>query len=103
MWELNLFKRIVPAFALTIMAVVLYMITNYVVDGLFDAFNSSGYDPSTWGLASWLFAGMGIIVIWFYLLRAWLVIKGRISGGLDEPRTRSKKPEAPPVGPMPPY
>lgn len=102
MWELNIFKRLVPAFAVTLMAVMLYLISKYVINELFDSFNASGYDPSTWGLAYWIFGLMGVFIVWFWLVRAWLIIKGRISGGLEEPRKRPKKSEFP-TGPMPPY
>ena len=104
MWEINVFKRLVPAFAVLIMAVVLYITCKYVIAGMFAAFNASGQDPSTWGLAYWLFGLMGVIIVWFYCVRAFLIIKGRISTGMEEPRKPGRKPKSEGYPPeTPPY
>lgn len=100
MWELNLFKRILPAFIVVIIGVVFYIATKYTVNDLF----AYGYcattmdaslNPTTWGLAYWIFGLMGIWVFFVFAIKAWTIVTGRTTlGGGDREeapmRRRSK-------------
>lgn len=111
MWEIGVFKRIVPAFVIVLMAVILYIISKYAINGLMDAFGTASingtlsatappmHNPTTadtagWALAWWIFGLMGVFIVWFYLMKAWEVVKGHMPSGMDEPRKRGPKPKS---------
>lgn len=92
MWEGNLIRRIVPAFVFIIMAIIMYIVGKYIIVNLVDAFNTSGYDPTTWGLAYWIMALFPVFIVWHYLLKAWTHVSGRVSWGSGGNRNRPRKP-----------
>lgn len=108
MWELTIFKRLVPAFAVLVIGLVMYMGTKYVTNALMSVYCATTddplLDPTNWGLAYWIFGLFGIITMWCFILWGWLIIKGRMSselGGGDEERKPRKKPPTgfPPISP----
>ena len=91
MWELTIFRRLVPAFIFVILGFIFYIGTKYVINGLYAGACNSGMDTSTWVLAPWFFGLMGIIVVWAYLLKGWLIVQGRHPTGLEEHRPKARK------------
>ena len=107
MWELNTFRRLIPAFAILVIGIIMYMGVKYTTNALMNVYcattDDPRLDPTTWGLAYWIFGLFGIITMWVFILRAWLTIKGRLSGemGGGETERKKKKPptEFPPMSP----
>lgn len=91
MWEVNIVKRIVPVLVFVLLAAFMYIVAKYVMAGMLSAFNSSGYDPSTWGFGYWGLLLLPVFVAIHYLLRAWGYVSGRLRGGSDEPRRAKPK------------
>ena len=102
MYESNMFRRLIPAFAVIFVGVVFYIATKYTVNGLFEysycATMSTNplLDPNSWGIATWIFRGMGMVVFVSFILWAWMIVTGRKSSGENEPRKPRKVKELPP-------
>lgn len=91
MWEVNLFKRLVPAFVALIVGFVFYLGVKYTINELYTGACNSGMNTASWlGIIRWFFAIMGVVVIWAFILKGWLIIQGRHPTGLEEPRVKAR-------------